>query len=352
MMKGKRTVISIMFLLIIAVLYFIISSTVDNNDIEKQNEPIPVKQGTITIINVDAVTGNPVENTVFRIKNLESGEILQLLRTDKEGRATSEMFNYESVIEVEQIIVPSTYERFQKIIHIGIIEDSYELTIKNDSLAYIKDTRETEDGTVVISKVHIPVDVLLQIPEVPNGCEITSVTALMNYYGFSVSKVEMADKYLPKLPFYREDNKLYGADPYKAFAGDPRKDSGFFVYAPPVVEAANKYFTEKGSSKKAVNISGSTKEEILAYLNQGIPVAVWVTVDLKSPNMGFTWYLDGTDEAFVAPLNLHTVVLNGYDDSSVYVMNPLRGHLTHDIDTFFRSYVELGEQALVVVDAD
>ena len=67
-----------------------------------------------------------------------------------------------------------------------------------------------------VKKIFIPVDTILQHPELPNGCEITSVTTLLTFYGYEAAKTEMADKYLPKQLFQKSNNKLYGANPYKA----------------------------------------------------------------------------------------------------------------------------------------
>ena len=44
----------------------------------------------------------------------------------------------------------------------------------------------------------LPVNTIYQKPELPNGFEITSATIVLNYLGFNVSKVTMADTYLHK----------------------------------------------------------------------------------------------------------------------------------------------------------
>lgn len=56
-------------------------------------------------------------------------------------------------------------------------------------------------------------DIILQLPELPTGCEITSMTMALNYYGLNADKVTMATKYLPTMPanlYYGKDGKLYG----------------------------------------------------------------------------------------------------------------------------------------------
>lgn len=199
------------------------------------------------------------------------------------------------------------------------------------------------------SNVYINVPTIMQQPELPNGCEITSLTAVLNYYGQQVSKTTMADVYLPKEPFTYKENKRYGPNPYEAYAGDPRSSSGgWFSYAPPIVQAAQGYAANAGANLTATNLSGSSKETLLAKLDQGIPVVIWITLDLSSPKVNSSWYFSDTGEYFAAPVNLHAVVLNGYQGNKVHVMNPLKGQVTYNMDAFFNSYRALGSHAMIV----
>lgn len=200
-----------------------------------------------------------------------------------------------------------------------------------------------------MAKVYLPVDTILQLPELPNGCEITSLTSLLTFYKYKINKTEMSDKYLPKQPFHRINNKLYGANPYEAFAGDPRDENGFFTYAPPIVEAANRYLKEVGGKEVAKDLSGSSRERIIEQIDNGIPVVVWITRDLSPPKVEYSWYLHDTEDKFYAPINLHSVVLNGYNDNEVYVMDPLKGQTTYNTDIFFESYFALGSHAMTIV---
>ncbi|WP_251402620.1 C39 family peptidase [Ureibacillus chungkukjangi] len=57
------------------------------------------------------------------------------------------------------------------------------------------------------SNQNIAVQTVMQNPELPNGCEITSLTAVLNYYGLQVTKTEMADNFLPQQDFRIEEGK-------------------------------------------------------------------------------------------------------------------------------------------------
>ena len=202
---------------------------------------------------------------------------------------------------------------------------------------------------VNVEEAYIPIKTLMQKPELPNGCEIVSLTAVLNYYGYDVSKTTMADNYLPKQAFSWKNGKRYGPDPYKAYAGNPRSaTSGWYSFAPPIVQAADNYMDTQQNKMKAQDISGSSQQEILTYLNKGAPVVIWVTLDLSKPSLKGQWYLSDTGKSYKAYTNLHAVVLKGYKDGIVSVMNPLKGQVTHKLNAFFKSYEELGKHAMVL----
>ncbi|WP_176431134.1 C39 family peptidase [Anaerovirgula multivorans] len=348
----------------------------DNNIIHKNNrmgvedsdiidDIIPTKKGTITILNMDAVIDIPIKNTEYVITDLESGEVIELLITDEDGRATSSPLNYDATYEIKQVNIKTPYELRDEVYPIEINNENHEITIKNNWLEFIKAVEpiveaaepmvqaieSTDDGNVKITEVYIPVGTIMQKPELPNGCEITSLTAVLNYYGYEVSKTEMADVYLPKEPFIARDGTLYGANPYKAYAGDPRDQrGGFYVFAPPIVDAAKNYFEAAGGNMNPIDVSQSTREEIIDYLNEGIPVVIWMTIDLKAPRIGYAWYFHDTEETYSAYVNLHSVVINGYVEDNVHIMDPLKGQVIYNADEFFASYYSLGSHAMVIVE--
>lgn len=213
------------------------------------------------------------------------------------------------------------------------------------------ETPTNENGNTVVNegKAYIPIKKLMQNPELPNGCEIVSLTAILNYYGYTVSKTTMADKYLPKQSFSWKQGKRFGSDPYKAYAGDPRsKTGGWYSFAPPIVKASDNYMEMQKNKMKAKDISGSSKEELITYLGNGVPIVIWVTLDLNKPTLNSHWYLSDTGKYYKAYTNLHAVVLKGYKEGKVHVMNPLKGQVEYNLNTFFKSYEEMGKHALIL----
>ncbi|WIV13326.1 C39 family peptidase [Proteiniborus sp. MB09-C3] len=324
-------------------------------DIE-DNEPFQIikdtfvkQQGRITIKNIDGDSELPIKNSRFSITNIDTGEVADTITTDKDGIAVSDLLDYDNVYEIKLIESHPYYQSGKDdILTLEIDQENQEIIIQNKMNEYIKHVQQTEDGEFIIDEVYIDVPTVMQNPELPNGCEITSLTSVLNYKGYNAEKTEMADVYLPKEAFYVKNEKLYGANPYKSYAGNPREKNGFFSYAPPIVEAANSYLDTVQGKEKPIDISNSTREEIIDYLNQGIPVVIWVTLDLSKPKINYSWYLSDTGEKTDMPINLHCVVLNGYAGDNVHVMNPLKGQVAYDADAFFQSYVELGSHAVIL----
>lgn len=179
---------------------------------------------------------------------------------------------------------------------------------------------------------------LSQNPELPTGCEITSLTSVLNYYGINVKKETMADDYLKK-----GDGSYY-----KMFLGNPRDAGSFGCMAQPIVDVANLYFKKNNVSMKASNVSGVTFDKILEYVSQGVPMIVWNTMGMAPAYESQTLTLDGREYTWIAPE--HCVVVVGYDldNNEVYVADPMAGMVTRNLKTFEERYDSLKRQAVYV----
>lgn len=207
-------------------------------------------------------------------------------------------------------------------------------------------TLETYDSYTIAG-----VETLLQNPELPTGCEVTSLTTVLNYLGYNVSKTTMADDYLPKLNFYRKDGKLYGADFRTTFAGTPYSNSSYGCYAPCIVETANKYLSQF-RLHRAINVSGKDFTELESYLNNNMPVIIWVTSgNLKEPKLTTKWTTPN-EEKVQWLSGEHCVVLIGYDkvNGTVTVSDPLKGITEYPYELFETRYNQMGKQAVVIRD--
>jgi len=196
----------------------------------------------------------------------------------------------------------------------------------------------------------LKVPILFQNPELPNGCEITALTSVFHYYGYFVDKVEMSDFYLYQSPIIYSNNRRYGPDPNIGYAGSPKDQTGWYTFAGPIEQAAKIASKSLETNLKTENISGSSTEEIDKWINQGVPVIMWVTLNLEAPNIDGGWYINGTNEFHHSYTNLHAVVLLKSTENEVFVMDPLKGYVKHKKSTFFQSYESLNKQAIIIKD--
>lgn len=219
---------------------------------------------------------------------------------------------------------------------VAAINSDVKSEVKEEPVSLIQTVEDTFPNSFRLEEY----DWLNQYPELPTGCEITSLTSVLNYYGFDVDKTTMADNYLAK---------GYGSF-YKMFLGNPRDETSFGCMAQPIVDAANKYFKSNNTLMKAENISGSGFEDILKKVAQGDPVVIWNTMDMKPAFESQTLLLDGEEYIWIAPE--HCVVITGYDINKriVYIMDPTAGNVTRNLDTFKQRYEAMHSQAMYIAE--
>ncbi len=196
-----------------------------------------------------------------------------------------------------------------------------------------------EEDVENMEAYQIQVEAILQKPELPTGCEVTSLATVLQYWDYEIDKCDLADSFLEK-------GKIGETDFRKAFVGNPRSESSYGCYAEVIEKCANDYLISVDSTLKVENITGSEFEHLYKYIQTDIPVIVWTTVDLKKPYKTTTWHVDGKDLTWLK--NEHCVVLTGYDQEKVYVCDPLKGNVTYDADVFEERFEQLYSQAVVI----
>ena len=71
-----------------------------------------------------------------------------------------------------------------------------------------------------------PVELILQNPELPNGCEVTSLAMLLTSAGFPVDHVKLYQQYLPTKEFTYSKNQRLGPSPNEFYVGDASSRTG------------------------------------------------------------------------------------------------------------------------------
>ncbi|MBQ6169296.1 MAG: C39 family peptidase [Ruminococcus sp.] len=183
---------------------------------------------------------------------------------------------------------------------------------------------------------------VLQKPELPTGCEVTALCEVLQYLGFDIDKVTLADEFMPM------DNN--GITTMKtAYIGDPKSDEGFGCFAPVIVQTADDYFESVNSPCYAVDITGSSMQEIYYQVSQGRPVVIWSTINqiITTPNL--RWVTNEGEEMWFNDFQ-HCVAIYGYDleEKVVHIADPLVGNVKYGIEQFEKTYEVMGKQAVVI----
>lgn len=193
----------------------------------------------------------------------------------------------------------------------------------------------------------LDVPLIEQNPELKYGCEVTSLAMLLQYAGFEIDKLELAyqvPKDNSKLIQSESGNIIRWGDPNKGFVGDMTgKQKGYAVYDKPLEELMRKFL-----GYKTLNLTGKSFNSLLKQIDNDRPVIVWTTGDYQLPDRWESWKYGNGEEIIKTPLDLHVVVLVGYDGRNVYLNDPLSGVKAQKVrkQTFINSWKALGKRAL------
>ena len=180
-----------------------------------------------------------------------------------------------------------------------------------------------------------------QYPNYPNGCESVALYNLLRFYNVNVTLDEIIEA-LPKgdAP-YLEDGTLYGGNPEIEFVGDPRNSDGYGVYQKPIQTVANKFKTGM------IDYTGHSLDSVLNLVRNGIPVQVWISINLIDTEIYNSWFYKPTGERINWLGDLHSVVIMGFSNHSVLVSDSFTGTIKrYDRTQFNKIYNLFGQRAL------
>ena len=193
-------------------------------------------------------------------------------------------------------------------------------------------------------KVIIHAPYIDQSVRYPTGCESVSAVMLLQYLGIDITVDEFIETYLEKQDFQKKDGVLFGPDPRKYFCGSPYDEDSFGCYAPVIVKAIEKVFSDvktgkcgekyaDGGQYRALDETGTSLEKLLTkYIDDGMPVICWACIDMREPVIGPQWHLletaagQSTGEIFTWISNEHCMLLVGYDEENYYFNDPHNGN--------------------------
>jgi uncharacterized protein YvpB len=205
----------------------------------------------------------------------------------------------------------------------------------------------TEVDQQPAKKDSMMLDVVLinQNPELRYGCEVTSLAMVLNYAGVETDKMDLYRSIQKDPdPINRAGNGdiLNWGNPADGFVGDMTgKQAGYAVFDKPMEALVNQKLPGR-----AINLTNQPFEKVLEHVSAGYPVVVWTTGDYRLPDRWEQW--NHGQQVIKTPLDLHAVVLVGYDANYVYLNDPLSGKKQVRVgkDRFIESWKALQSRAI------
>lgn len=243
------------------------------------------------------------------------------------GKITGELYRYTGTVESHEVLAAE-------------LEPEVEVEVLS---------AEPEPQTATMPEsVLLSAPVIRQNPELPRGCEITSLAMLLQYYGHDVSKMELLPrmKMDPTPIVWNADGSIRSwGDPNVGFVGDiTLKAKGFGIYHKALFPLLEEYVPS------AVDLTDQPFSEIEQRLAEGAPVMVWTTSRYTVPDNWVEWESDS------GPIRVtfseHAVLMVGYDADHVYLNDPLSGKAQVKVnkEQFIASWEALGKQALSYIE--
>lgn len=166
------------------------------------------------------------------------------------------------------------------------------------------------------------------------SCESRSAADWAAYWGVAINETE----FLNRLPRSDNPNEGFVGDPNDPWGGVPPNAYG--VHAAPVARQLRQYGLDAHAG------TGLSWEELKNEIAAGRPAIVWV--------IGSIWY--GTPGKYTAQDGQkvrvaqyeHTMILIGYDQSTVQLVDALTGYtVTHSLENFLASWSVLDNMAVI-----
>lgn len=221
------------------------------------------------------------------------------------------------------------------------LEQNRQTEIYKEEKKHPEDKQKTAEMLLDVPFIH-----QLEEPSLINGCEVTALAMLLNYYAIDVDKNTLA-KQIEHVPL-NYDSDLKG-DPNQGFVGSMTDEVlAMGVFVPPIERLAKKYITENQQ------IVASTKTDLSDLLQQvahGNPVWVLGSLDFVIPQEeDFISWETPTGNYQVTPL-IHSGVIVGFDQKNIYINDPLYAkNRAIERQQFEATFNAMGKQSLYIIE--
>lgn len=206
--------------------------------------------------------------------------------------------------------------------------------------------QENAQGKVEVNKKLLDAPLIGQLPELPRGCEVTSLAMLLGDAGVKVDKMELAEGVRKDpTPMTYQNERIHFGNPNIGFVGDMYsfKNPGYGVYDKPIFHLAERYLPGK-----MVNMTGENFDSVLNKIKED--KTVWiitnVTFDVLKDHQFETW--DTPEGEIKMTYKEHSVLVTGFDDNYIYFNDPLTNIKNSKADKkkFIEAWEQMGKRAI------
>ncbi len=177
--------------------------------------------------------------------------------------------------------------------------------------------QETFENSSTETLLDVPLENQYENDPLENGCEVTALSMLLQYYGYDTNKNQLADL-LNYVPVYVTD-QLHG-NPHDGFVGDITGGfNAMGVDVEPIAAVAEQIVQEE---YQVIASDDTPFAQIEDIVKQGSPVWTIVTIDFQVPE-DESFFLFETANGLIEfnPL-CHAAVITGIVGDVVYVNDP------------------------------
>ncbi len=242
----------------------------------------------------------------------------------------------------QDISVPDSDRSYVQETEVLTAEDEEEPSTEADTEGFSIDVARPRGHEIAKKSIIRNFETVMQNPELPTGCEVTSLCQTLNFLGFDIDKEELADEFMPI--------DMEGSTTMDhAYIGDPKLQDGFGCFPPVIVQTADSYFESVDSPCYAVDMSGIELEKLFYQIEEGRPIIAWVTIDLVELQPEHRWTTPDGEEMWFSGMQ-HCVTVYGYDlkKKIVNVADPLKGNVEYDLERFTNMFNMIGQKAVII----
>ncbi|AND43023.1 hypothetical protein A361_28030 (plasmid) [Cytobacillus oceanisediminis 2691] len=215
------------------------------------------------------------------------------------------------------------------------------------------DLGEVHDYTNKIVKIKdqvlLDAPVIKQFPELPRGCEVTSLAMLLQYSGIDTDKMTLAKEIKKNaVPLKKEGGHIFWGHPNDGFIGDMYSydNPGLGVYHKPIKELAEKYMPGQ-----IIDLTGREFSELMIFLSLDTPV--WIitnTTYRELPKTAFEKWKTPAGEIDIT-YKEHSVLITGYDEKNIFFNDPITGMKNKSMnkEDFLKAWKQMGSQAVTFI---